>query len=412
MRPLKLLMALLVLVIAGCGGGGTPQPAASLGDIKIGALFPLSGSNASAGTDARNGVELAADVLNGKYPNIDLPKLTVGRIVLVPGDTQGDPQIGSSDVDRLVSSEKVVALTGAYQSAVTLTASQRAERVGAPFVNGSSSSTALTERGLKWFFRTGPSDQTFAETYFEWLKSIAGDHPVRKAVIFHINDQYGNDGAKVITELAAKNAITIADDISFQPGATDLTSQVQKLRSDAPDAVFVLAFTNDAILFTKTLDQLGYTPPAILAFGAGYADPRFVTALGRKAEFAITRAAWSLEIGKKNPAAKAVAEEFQKKYGQPMTENSARDFTAMMTLGAAIQQAGSTDPEKIRSALKTLNVSKTIMPWKGVKFDDKGQNTLATGVIQQLVNGEYRVVYPADAATTKVVWPMPALSGR
>jgi len=406
-------MALFVLVAAACGGGGTaPQPAASLGDIKIGALFPLSGSNASAGTDALHGVELAVDILNGKYPNIDLPKLTVGRIVLDSVDTQGDPQIGAADIDRLITTDKVVALTGAYQSAVTVTASQRAERLGAPFVNGSSSSTALTERGFKWFFRTGPSDLTFAETYFAWLKAIASEHPVRKAVIFHINDQYGNDGAKVITELAAKNGVTIADDISFQPNATDLTSQVQKLRSAAPDAVFVLAFTNDAIVFTKTLDQLGYTPPAILAFGAGYADPRFVTALGRKADYAITRAAWALEIGQKNAVAKAVADEFQRKYSQPMTENSARDFTAMMTLGMAIQAAGSTDPEKIRAAVKNLNITKTIMPWKGIKFDDKGQNMLATGVIEQLINGEYKVLYPTEVANTKVTWPMPSLSGR
>src|SRR5215831_13025002 len=148
MKRAGVLLSLLV-AIAACGGGAGGGAKASLGDIKIGALFPLSGSVASSGTDALHGVELAAEVLNGKYPNIDLPKLTVGKIVIDSADTQGDAQVGEADVDRLVNSDKVVALTGAFQSAVTVTASQRAERLAVPMVNGSSSSTALTERGFK-----------------------------------------------------------------------------------------------------------------------------------------------------------------------------------------------------------------------------------------------------------------------
>lgn len=404
---------MMVGVLVACGGTAPASEKTNLGDIKVGALFPLSGSQASAGTDARNGVELAVEILNGNYPNIDLPKLTVGKLILRAGDTQGNPETGASDAERLVTSEKVVALTGSYQSAVTLTASQRAERLGIPFVNGSSSSTALTERGLKWFFRTGPSDLTFAETYFAWLKSIAAQHPVKKAAILHTNDQFGNDGAKVVTELAGKNNVSIVDDIGFPTGTADLTSQVQKLRSDAADAIFVLVYTGDAIIFTRTMATLGYTPPVILAFGAGYADPRFISSVGAKlADYSITRAAWANEIGQKNATAKAVADAFQKKYNQPMTENSARDFTAMMTIGQAIQTAASTDPEKIRSALKGLNVTKTIMPWRGVKFNEKGQNELASGVIEQLINGDYRVLYPDAVATTKVTWPIPALTGR
>ncbi len=404
------LVVMTVFLLAACGPG--EKPAANLGDIKVGALFPLSGGQASAGTDVLHGVELAVDVLNGKYPSIDLPRLTVGKIVLVPADTQGSTETGASDVERLVTNDKVVAVTGAYQSAVTQTASQRAERLGVPFVNGSSSSTALTERGLKWFFRTGPSDLTFGETYFAWLKTIAAQHPVRKAVIVHTNDQFGNDGARVISELAGKNGVTISDDIAFPTGTADLSSHVQKLRSNAPDAVFVLIYTPDAIVFTRTMALLGYTPPAVLAFGAGYSDPRFITTVGSKvADYSITRAAWANEIGQKNPLAKAVAEEFQRKYNQPMTENSARDFTAMMTIGMAIQAAQSADPEKIRAALKAVNTTKTIMPWKGVRFSDKGQNELASGVIEQL-KGDYHVLYPAEVATTTVVWPMPPLTGR
>ena len=412
MKGVAVLATVLVLAIACGGGAGGGQPKAQLGDIKVGALFPLSGSVASSGVDALHGVELAADVLNGKYSNIDLPKLTVGKIVIDSADTQGDAQIGSSDVDRLVTSDKVVALTGAFQSAVTVTASQRAERLGVPLVNGSSSSTALTERNFQWFWRVGPSDKTFADTYFKWLKSIEKDHPVKRAVVINENDQFGNDGQKVVNELASQNSVQIVDNIVYPFNSTDLTSQVQKMRQDNPDAVFVFAFINDLTLLMKTMAQLGYTPPAMLGFGAGFVDPKFVPNLGAKADFSITRAAWSLEVGQKNPTAKAVADAFRQKYGQDMTENSARDFEAMMTIGEAIESAGSTDPAKLQAALKKTNITKTIMPWKGIKFDSSGQNSLASGVIEQMTGGQYHVLYPSEVATAKVTWPIPPLSSR
>ncbi|MGI9146209.1 MAG: ABC transporter substrate-binding protein, partial [Chloroflexota bacterium] len=141
--------------------------------------LPLAGSVANAGANALNGTQLAVEVLNGKHPEIDLPKLTVGTIELVSVDSQGDPQNGAADVDRLVNTEKVLAIQGAYQSSVTLTASQQADRLGIPFVNGAAGAADLSDRGLKWWFRTGPTLRDMAQTYFEWLKEIAADHPVK-----------------------------------------------------------------------------------------------------------------------------------------------------------------------------------------------------------------------------------------
>lgn len=406
-------LAALALMVVACGGSSTTGAGnnASLGDIKIGAIFPTSGSVATSGLDCLHGVELAADILNGKYPNIDLPKLTVGKIVLDEADSQGDAQIGSSNVDRLVNTDKVVALTGAFQSAVTITAAQRAERLGIPMVNGSSSSAALTEQGLKYFWRVGPSDKTFAETYFKWLSGQAAQHPVKKMVVIHENDQFGNDGAKVISQLAPAANIQLTD-IQYPFNATDLTPQIQNMRQAAPDAVFVFAFINDLTLMYKTMAQLNYTPPMLLGFGAGYVDPEFVPNLAGKTDDAVTRAAWSLEITQKSATAKAVADAFKAKYGTDMTENSARDFEAMLTIGDAIEATGSTDPVKLQAAINKTNLTKTIMAWQGIKFDDKGQNSLAEGIIEQLQGGSYKVLFPQSAASAQVIWPIPAISGR
>jgi branched-chain amino acid transport system substrate-binding protein len=410
--------ALLVAGLAACGsdegsgGGGT-----SVSEVKIAGLWPLSGANATQGTDVLHGAELAVDIVNNAHPDIQLPLandaglpgLGGAKIKLITGDTQGKPEVGASEVDRLVTSEKVAAVVGSYQSGVTLTASQRAERLGIPFVNEASSSTALTKRGLQWFFRTGPTDETFARSMFDYLdKQRQAGKQVRSVGIFHSNDQFGNDGAAITKQVAGEKNTNVVVDVGFDPAAADLGSQVAQVRAANPDVLFVLAYTDAAIKLMRTLRQLNYYPPALLAFGSGFADPAFVTGLGPLANGVSSRAAWSADIAAKKPAAKAVADMFQQKYNAPMTENSARAFTAVMTLAYAIDQAKSVEPGAIRDALRALDLpgDQTIMPWTNIKFDAQGQNSGAVGVVEQMRDGKYRVIYPPDVATVEPVWPL------
>ncbi|MEE6263852.1 ABC transporter substrate-binding protein [Plantactinospora sonchi] len=404
----------LAAAIGGCGGS---DGSGSTDEVKLAGLWPLSGPNATQGTDVLHGAELAVDVINNDHPGLalplgpgkGLPGLNGAPVKLITGDTQGKPEIGAGEVDRLVTTEKVAAVIGSYQSGVTLTASQRAERLGVPFVNEASSSVALTDRGLKWFFRTGPTDETFARSMFDYLKARqAAGKQVRTVGIFHSNDQFGNDGAGVTEKIAAEAGLPVTVNVAFDPTAADLGSQVAQVRGKNPDVLFVLAYTDAAIKLMKTLDQLDYYPPALLAYGSGFADPAFATGLGALADGASSRAAWSSEIAAKRPAAKTVADLFQQRYGAPMTENSARAFTAVLALAQAIDAAKSVEPAKIRDALRALDVpgDQTIMPWTGIRFDDKGQNTGAAGVVEQMIDGKYRVVFPADLSSVQPVWPM------
>ena len=91
---------------------------------------------------------------------------------MVFADNQGSPATGQNQALRLITEEKVVALTGAYQSGITLTASAIAEKYGIPFVNGESVAANLTERGFKWFFRTTPVAGDFAKIYLDFLKEM------------------------------------------------------------------------------------------------------------------------------------------------------------------------------------------------------------------------------------------------
>ena len=415
MRKLGLLIV-GALLMAACGGSaGTGGAGANLGSIKIGGIFPLSGNIASAGTNDANGVRLAVDVLNGKYPNIGIPKLTVGTIDLDAVDSQGDPQIGASDVDRLVTTDKVAAIIGAYASAVSQTASERAERLGVPFMNDASGAASLSDRGLQWWFRPGPTYNEMGQTYFAFLKSIQAQHPVKKVVVMHMNDAAGSDFSNVLKKQAPGAGVQILDDITVQPNTPDFTSQVQRVRSLNPDALFVVLFINDASLFLKTSAQLGYTPPMILAGGGGWDDPTFAQVTkpyGLQNIRAVTR---GLQVTDKNKLAKEADDQFFKNYGIHMNGDSSRAFTSMIVLGQAIEKAKSTDPQKIRDALRATNIAgdKTIMPWPGIKFDSRGQNTEAGYLVLQLTaDKDWQVLYPQALATTQLVWPMAPFNQR
>ncbi len=307
-------------------------------------------------------------------------------------------------------------MTGAYFSSVTGTASERAERLGIPFVNGSSSSTALTEdRDLEFFFRTGPNDRTFGNSFFDFLDDLQEQtgEEITEIGILHENTAYGSDAARITQELADERGYQVAFTIAHGNEVDDVTPEATRVAQADPAAVFMASYTPEAILFTQTFQQLGYTPN-ILAYGAGFSDEAYFQAVGDEGEYTISRAAWALDAVRDRPAAVTVAEMFEERYGTPMDENSARTFTGALTLFHAINEAGSTEPAAVREALAGVDLSadQTIMPWEGIRFDESGQNELAAGVILQYLEGEYKLVWPFENATAEVVWPLPPYSER
>src|SRR5258705_1177006 len=127
--------------------------------VKIGAIYPLSGNAASAGVHAKAAIETAVEIINNGHPglgnlpltkNAGLAGLGGAKVEVVFADNQGSPAVGQNQALRLITEEKVVALSGAYQSGITLTTSAISEKYGIPFVNGESVPANLTERRFKW----------------------------------------------------------------------------------------------------------------------------------------------------------------------------------------------------------------------------------------------------------------------
>jgi branched-chain amino acid transport system substrate-binding protein len=384
--------------------------------VKIGAIFPLSGNAASAGVHAKAAIETAVEIINIAHPelgNFPLAKsaglagLGGAKVEVVFADNQGSPATGQNQALRLITEEKVVALTGAYQSGITLTASAISEKYGIPFLSGESVAASLTERGFKWFFRTTPIASDFAKDYFDFLKEMktAGAKTDTVALV-HDNSEYGTSVSSVITSVFKSHGEPAPLDIAYAPNATDVQSQVLQLKEKKPDVVIMITYTSDAILFAKTMQALDYKPPMVIADDAGYSDPSFIKSAGKISQGTFNRSSWSL--GPAGSPTALINDMYKKKSGDDMDDTAAREMQGFFVLVDAIDRAGSTDPARIQAALKAtdLKPDRLMLGYKGVKFDDKGQNVLASGFIIQLQDGEnYVAVWPKAGAEKAPVLP-------
>ena len=384
--------------------------------VKIGAVFPMSGNAASAGVHAKAALEVAMDIINNAHPelgnfplakNAGLAGLGGAKVDVVFADNQGSPATGQNQTLRLITEEKVVALTGAYQSGITLTASAIAEKYGIPFVNGESVAANLTERGFKWFFRVTPVASDFAKIYHEFLRDMkAAGARTDNVALVHDNTEYGTSVSSVITSVFKENGQAIALDIAYAVNATDVQSQVLQLKEKQPDVVIMIAYASDAILYAKTMQALDYKPPMMIADDSGYSDPSFIKSVGKISQGVFNRSSWS--VGPAGSPTALIAEMYKKTSGDEMDDTAARQMQGFFVLCDAIDRAGSTDPAKIQAALRAtdLKPDQLMMGYKGVKFDDKGQNVLASGLIIQLQDGEnYVAVWPKASAVKAPAMP-------
>jgi branched-chain amino acid transport system substrate-binding protein len=404
------LMALAALSLA--LGTGTIQ---AQNTVKIGAVYPLSGNAASAGASAKAAIETALEIINEAHPELGdltlakeagLPNMKGAKVEVIFADNQGTPAAGQNQALRLITEEKVHALVGSYQSGITLTASAVAEKYGIPFLSPESVAANLTERGFKWFFRTTPIASDIAAIYMDFLKEMkASGKKVDSIAIVNENTEYGTSIAKVIREAAQAANLTVGVEIPYNANTTDVQAQVLQLKDKNPDCVIFVSYTSDAILYVKTMQALGYKPPIVIGDNSGFSDAAFLKNVGSLAQGAINRSAW--DIGKPDSVTYKINEMYKKRTGYDLDDTAGRAMQGFFTLIEAINRAGSTDPAKIQAALKAtdLKPNQLMMGYKGVKFDEKGNNVLASALLIQIQGDKYVAVWPKASATAPLQLP-------
>jgi branched-chain amino acid transport system substrate-binding protein len=396
---------------------GWLAPAARAADaVRVGILWPLTGNAAAAGQAAKAAAEVAADIINNVHPELGnlplaatagLPNLGGAKLELVFADHQGNPSVAQSEALRLITQEKVHALYGAYQSAATFTATAVAERYGIPFAVGDSSALNITGRGFNWTFRSTPIASDYADTYMRFFadQQKAG-RQIRNIAIVNENTDYGTSVGNTIDAAAKANNVSVLAHIPYNANSPDVSAQVLLLKEKQPDVVIFISYTSDAILYMKAMKGLDYLPPMIIGDDTGFSDPSFIPAVGELAQGALNRSAW--DVGKPGSTTWRINEMYKAKTGRDLDDTSGRNMQGFFALADAINRAGSTEPEKIRQALiaTELKPEQLMMGYRGIKYDQTGQNTLASTYMIQLKGKSYVLIWPEHAAADKLEWPM------
>lgn len=432
-RNVGVLALVAAFVVGACTGQtGSPAPASSssatsapAANIRIGLVLPLSGANAPGGLDVLNGYKTGVEIVNNRYPDLKLPFaatsgitcLNGAKLELVTADHQGDAQKGASETERLISEQKVHILADQYFSGVTAASQPIAERAGIPFLTSNASSPTLHTKNLKWWFRSGPHDELYTQAMFDFLKDFQTKEQktIKTIGLFYEDTLFGQGSSTTQKQLAPSFGMNIVADVAYKAQATSLSSEVLRLKAANPDVVLMSSFLADSILFYKTMKDLNYLPPMIIAQGGSPGDPAFLEASGKDAEGLLIRSAWGPELVQTNPTVAKAAEIYKGIAGRDMGSDAPLAIQGLLVIADALQRACSTDPEKIRAALAATDLPATqlMMPWSGVKFDDTThQNTKVRVVIRQLANSAYRTVWPFDIAPTGPTYPLKPWSAR
>jgi len=383
------------------------------GVVKVGNIIPLSGPSASVGQQGKNAREMAVEEINGAG---GIKSLGGAKLEMVYADSESKPEKGVSEAERMINTEKVHVLTGCWNSAVTYPTTAVAERYGIPFIVPVSVADKITEQGFKTVFRIAAKDSWWTRDQFAFLKDMEEEFntKVEKVAFVYENGDWGKGFAEQWKKLADEGGYQVVLDEPYPSTATDLSPVVQKIRRSRADVLMLVSNAADAILLTNTLAEYRVKLKAIIASGGGHADPSFLAATGKNAQYIFDIVEWETDINK--PGAEEANEKYKAKYGYNLTGEAVDAYLAMYVLAEALERAGSYDPAKIRNALEATNYRSgrgMIVGYEGVEFDNTGQNKNASLVMVQINDigkGMERItVWPKGArrAGYNPLFPMP-----
>jgi len=393
-------LASAFIFFAGICGLITPAQAQD-NIVRIGNIIPLSGPSASVGEQGKNAREMALEEINSAG---GIKSLGGAKLELYYADSESKPEKGIAEAERLINTKKVNVLTGCWNSAVTYPTSAIAERYGIPFVVPVSVADKITEQGFKNVFRIAAKDSWWTRDQFSFLEDMQKEFgiSVKKLAFVYENGDWGKGIAGQWKKLAKKGGYEVVMDEPYPSTSTDLSPVVQKIRRSRAEVLMLVSNAADAILLTNTLAEYKVKLKAIISSGGGHADPSFLKAAGKNAQYIFDIVEWETDVNK--PGAKETNAKYKAKYGYNLTGEAVDAYLAMYVIKDALERAGSLDPQKIRQALVTMDLKDgpgMIVGYDAVKFDSTGQNENASLVMVQINdvgNGLERIT----------VWPMNA----
>jgi branched-chain amino acid transport system substrate-binding protein len=370
--------------------------------VKVGVLHPVSGALSYSGTQGRLGATLAIDDINAAG---GIKALGGAKIDPMLGDAQSTPDGGNAEVEKM-NEAGVCAVVGGYASAICLAASQTAARYDLPYVVDVGVVDSIVTRGLKNTFRLGPGFGIIAKTALENLVTIndQAGKPAKTVVIVNEDSAFGSGLAKLLNAQLPDKGFQVLDTIAHPTPTRDFDSVVLKIKAANPDLVIPANYYNEYVLLARTMQQQHVKPKGIYSVLGGAASSyKFVKEFPEAAQYIMDCNHW---FDPKNPKALALKKRVEDK-GQFYTYEVYMNYSVMLLLADALERAASTDRAKITDALASSTFSGHVMPYGPTKFVN-GQNQGAAPVNTQVQGNDIQVILPAQFASAKPVFPMPA----
>jgi branched-chain amino acid transport system substrate-binding protein len=370
--------------------------------IKVGILQPITGALAYDGQQGRIGAEFAIRDINASG---GIKALGGAKLEMVFGDARSTPEGGTQEVEKM-QADGVVAIVGGFASPICLAATQAAARYDLPYVVDVGVSDQIVKRGLKNTFRFGPGFGTCATQALDNLVRIndAAGKPAKTVVLVHEDGLFGSGLAKLMQAELPKRGFEVLEMIAHPTPTRDMSNVALQIRAKNPDLVIPSSYYGEFVLLSRTMQQQRIRPKGIYAVLNGAASNfRFVKEFPEAANYVMDCNHWH---DPRKPKSLALRKEVESG-GNFWTYNIPMNYSAVLLLADAIERAKSTDRAKVAEALAGSTFDGHIMPYGPTKFVD-GQNAGAAPVNTQVQGGDIKVIFPADFADAKPVFPMPA----
>jgi ABC-type branched-subunit amino acid transport system substrate-binding protein len=304
------------------------------------------------GTQVKDGIEIVTKMINDKGG-------VLGReLKMIYEDDQGIPEKGRAAAEKLITRDKVVAVTGGHQSSVCLAAIEVAHRYKTPYVNTNCWSDDVRKKGYPEVFNPGNYNTRVSSAMAETIAALK----VRSVIAFAENTDYGIGQAKLLGEFLKKAAPDISYKyVALDRAGKDFTPAVLPLRASPPDLVVNVMLPPAAYILMNQIYEQGVAPSAKTYFydGAGIADyPDFWQNVKEAGKYMLAFGLYHPKMPMPE-LGRQVADIYQKEHKVEPNRLIFQAADSVLLIADAIKQANSTDGAKMIEALEKMTFSGT-----------------------------------------------------
>ena len=360
---------------SGGSAGGEPY--------KVGAILSLTGPYAALGASEKQALELEAKRIN------DAGGIAGRKLEVIIEDDATDEAKAVAAASKLIDQDGVIAILGATGTGQSMAIRNEVDRAEIPQIS-MAGGTAVTAKLDPQVFQT-PWSNTIVVPYV--VDAIAAEGH-KKVGVLSDSGGYGKDGRAVILSAAPKAGVTVVSDQTFNPGDTDFSAQLTKIKNSGADSVLLWTAGKEGASIAKAARDLGISVP--LYGGSGQAKLEFAKGAGAAAEGFVFGTGKSLLPSNwgTGTAEFTVVDDFSKRYseayGQAPDIFAGHAFDALAILEDALKRTeGDADPIKLTKAVED---TKGLTGFGGVfTFSDKNHNGLSAEdlALYRIVNGTW-----------------------